>query len=65
MNAARAFLNGIGRERPEPSDTADDVWMMNVLLANGSPAPRPVVGQARRQRGRTVPRNAARGTRDL
>jgi hypothetical protein len=40
MNAALAFLNGVGRDRPEASAAADDVWMMNILLANGSP-PRP------------------------
>jgi hypothetical protein len=37
MNAALAFLNGIGRDRPAASDTADDVWMMNILLTNCSP----------------------------
>ena len=41
MNAALAFLNGVGRDRPEASDAADDVWMMNILLANCSPRRRP------------------------
>jgi hypothetical protein len=41
MNAALAFLNGIGRDRPAASDAADDVWMMNILLTNCSPPQRP------------------------
>jgi hypothetical protein len=63
MNAALAFLNGIGRDRPEASDAADEVWMMNVLLANCSPPQRSAVRQARR-RGWTAPHDAAKDTRN-
>ncbi len=62
MNAALAFLNGIGRDRPEASDTADDVWMMNILLANSSPPPRSAVRQAPSHGCRSLPRDAAKGT---
>jgi hypothetical protein len=64
MNAALAFLNGIGRDRPaEASDAADEVWMMNVLLANCSPPQRSAVRQARR-RGWTAPHDATKDTRN-
>ena len=65
MNAALAFLNGIGRDRPaEASDAADDVWMMNILLATCSPPQRSAVRQARRRGSRTLPHDAAKDTRN-
>ncbi|MHB8478133.1 MAG: hypothetical protein ACYDBZ_17795 [Steroidobacteraceae bacterium] len=60
MNAALAFLNGIGRDRPAASDTADDVWMMNILLASRSAPPRPAIRRARRH-GRILPQDAEKG----
>jgi len=65
MNAALAFLNGVGRDRPEASDAADDVWMMNILLATCPPPQRSAVRQARRRGGRTPPHDSARGTRNF
>ena len=62
MNAALAFLNGVGRDRPEASDTADDVWMMNILLANCSLPQRPAVRQGPLHGGRIVQHDAAKGT---
>jgi len=62
MNAALAFLNGVGRDRPEASGAADDVWMMNILLANCSPPQRSAIRRARRRGGRTLPHGAAKDT---
>ena len=64
MNAALAFLNGVGRDRPEASDAGNDVWMMNILLANCSPPQRSAVRPARRRGARTLPHDAAKGTRE-
>ena len=64
MNAALAFLNGVGRDRPEASDAADEVGMMNVLLANCSPPQRSAVRQARRSGGWTAPHDATKDTRN-
>ena len=64
MNAALAFLNGVGRDRPEASGAVDDVWMMNILLANCSPPQRSAVRRARRGGGRTAPHDAAKATHD-
>ena len=63
MNAALAFLNGVGRDRLEASDAADDVWMMNILLATCSPPQRSAVRQGRRRGSRTLPHDAAKDTR--
>ena len=65
MNAALAFLNGVGRDRLEASDAADNVWMMNILLATCSPPQRSAVRQARRRGSRTLPHDAVKDTRNL
>ena len=66
MNAALAFLNGVGRDRPEASDTADDVWMMNVLMTNCSlPRPDSAARCGERHAGRVSTVSRANGLIDV